>query len=454
MVIRELVRSSAVTNEADAIILTGGTGIAPRDVTPEAIEPIFDKRLDGFGEEFRRRSWSSPASSPWRESGADKALGSRAMLARVTAGTVSGTLVVALPGSPAAAELGASLLVDVLPHAIDVMLGRHAHKINARARFVFCRCARRRRHRRGRTRARARTCKPSATSQCSSSKRTRARATHGDAAHCEKRTLRRIRRAHCGRRYPRAHSASRGRLIVFPRSNRTKCEPSRVASARSCVTKRITAPSFARDETISPIAMRAASSSAEKGSSRRRSFRFETSARAKASRCFSPPERRSGFPARRRSTSPTSASVFACARVGRKRREVLEHGAMRPDRRVLRRESDFSRARRNENVCAASSNVRAPRRIDPPTARSRPATRQEASAIFPARRRSEQNGDAGIGRERRVELERAGARANGNVERVHRRLHARRKIAATIDAATIASDSASARESKPCCIAK
>ncbi len=128
MVIRELVRSSAVTNEADAIILTGGTGIAPRDVTPEALEPIFDKRIDGFGEEFRRRSWSSPASSPWRESGADKALGSRAMLARVTAGIVSGTLVVALPGSPAAAELGASLLIDVLPHAVDVMLGRHAHK--------------------------------------------------------------------------------------------------------------------------------------------------------------------------------------------------------------------------------------------------------------------------------------------------------------------------------------
>jgi molybdenum cofactor biosynthesis protein B len=115
-VIRELARSAATSNEADVIVLTGGTGIAPRDVTPEAIEPLFEKRIDGFGEEFRRRSLvASPD------------LGARAMLARVTAGVISQAIVVALPGSPDAAELGAMLLVDMLPHAVEVATGR-AHR--------------------------------------------------------------------------------------------------------------------------------------------------------------------------------------------------------------------------------------------------------------------------------------------------------------------------------------
>jgi len=128
LVVRELVRSASVLNEADAIVLSGGTGLAPRDVTPEAIEPLFEKRIDGFGEEFRRRSWSAPASSPWRSNPEHEGvLGARAMLSRVTAGVVTGTIVVALPGSPTAVELGASLLVDMLPHAVDVASGRHGH---------------------------------------------------------------------------------------------------------------------------------------------------------------------------------------------------------------------------------------------------------------------------------------------------------------------------------------
>ncbi|HEY1955016.1 MAG TPA: MogA/MoaB family molybdenum cofactor biosynthesis protein [Polyangiaceae bacterium] len=126
LVIRELVRSASVSNEADAIILCGGTGLAPRDVTPEAIEPLYQKRIDGFGEEFRRRSWST--ASPWRSNpDHENALGGRAMLSRATAGVVHETIVVAIPGSPEAAELGASLLVDMLPHAVEVASGRHGH---------------------------------------------------------------------------------------------------------------------------------------------------------------------------------------------------------------------------------------------------------------------------------------------------------------------------------------
>ncbi len=136
LVIRELVRSGATMNEADAIVLTGGTGLAARDVTPEAIEPLFEKRIDGFGEEFRRRSWNATSavapsgSSPWRTNvPGDLALGARALLTRATAGVVSGTVIVALPGSPGGAELGAALLIEMLPHAVEVLSGhvRHDH---------------------------------------------------------------------------------------------------------------------------------------------------------------------------------------------------------------------------------------------------------------------------------------------------------------------------------------
>src|SRR4051794_8159617 len=49
-----LLRGVMESDEADAVVFTGGTGIAPRDLTYEAIEALFDKRLDGFGEAFRR----------------------------------------------------------------------------------------------------------------------------------------------------------------------------------------------------------------------------------------------------------------------------------------------------------------------------------------------------------------------------------------------------------------
>ncbi len=127
LVIRELARSASTQNEADVIVFCGGTGLAPRDVTPEAIEPLFEKRIDGFGEEFRRRSWAAPQqASPWRTNAEhDGALGARAMLSRTTAGVANGTIVIAIPGSPAAVELAVQLLVDMLPHAVALVNGRH-----------------------------------------------------------------------------------------------------------------------------------------------------------------------------------------------------------------------------------------------------------------------------------------------------------------------------------------
>src|SRR5262245_60741512 len=69
----------------DAIVTTGGTGIAPRDQTYEAVAALLEKRLDGFGEAFRRLSWD--------------AIGPKAVLSRAVAGVWRGRVVVALPGS-------------------------------------------------------------------------------------------------------------------------------------------------------------------------------------------------------------------------------------------------------------------------------------------------------------------------------------------------------------------
>ena len=110
-----LVRGVMESDEADAVVLSGGTGIAPRDLTYEALEALFDKRLDGFGEAFRRLSWDD--------------IGARAILSRATAGTIGTRLVFSLPGSEKAARLGArELIAPILAHAVDLLHGRTAHR--------------------------------------------------------------------------------------------------------------------------------------------------------------------------------------------------------------------------------------------------------------------------------------------------------------------------------------
>jgi molybdopterin adenylyltransferase len=100
---------------ADAIVTTGGTGIAPRDCTYEALETVLDKRLDGFGESFRRLSWDE--------------VGPRAVLSRAIAGVHRGRFIAALPGSPKAIALAVDrILVPILPHAVALARGdRHPH---------------------------------------------------------------------------------------------------------------------------------------------------------------------------------------------------------------------------------------------------------------------------------------------------------------------------------------
>jgi len=101
-----------------AILITGGTGIAPRDRTYEAVAGLLEKRLDGFGELFRMLSY--------------REIGAAAMLSRAVAGTWRGRLLFVMPGSQAAVRLAARrLIVPELGHAAGLLpaprgMGRRA----------------------------------------------------------------------------------------------------------------------------------------------------------------------------------------------------------------------------------------------------------------------------------------------------------------------------------------
>ena len=90
-------------DDTDGVITTGGTGVTPDDVTVEAVEPLFDKRLPGFGELFRSLS---------REEIGTKVVGTRA-----TGGIIDGAPVFCLPGSENAVRLGTNeIIVEEAPH--------------------------------------------------------------------------------------------------------------------------------------------------------------------------------------------------------------------------------------------------------------------------------------------------------------------------------------------------
>ena len=100
---KKILKAVLETN-ADVVIITGGTGLNPKDVTVEALEGVFDKRIDGFGEVFRLESM--------------REIGYNAILSRATAGIVNGKVVFALPGSSKAVKLGARIIKDVLKHVV------------------------------------------------------------------------------------------------------------------------------------------------------------------------------------------------------------------------------------------------------------------------------------------------------------------------------------------------
>lgn len=96
--IKNTVLYSCESSSIDAVIINGGTGIAARDVTIEAVQQLFDKEIPGFGELFRLISYQED-------------IGSSAMLSRAAAGTVMGTAVFALPGSSGAVRLAMEKLI-------------------------------------------------------------------------------------------------------------------------------------------------------------------------------------------------------------------------------------------------------------------------------------------------------------------------------------------------------
>ena len=89
--IRQALNRSINSEGAQVVVLNGGTGVTPRDQTIEAIEPLFDKQLPGFGELFRHLSFAE--------------IGAATIQSRATAGIINGAVVFSLPGSTQACRL-------------------------------------------------------------------------------------------------------------------------------------------------------------------------------------------------------------------------------------------------------------------------------------------------------------------------------------------------------------
>ena len=108
--VRAHVEELLANDEVEAVVVNGGTGLAPRDTTYEAVAGLLEKRLDGFGELFRMLSYEQ--------------IGAAAMLSRAVAGVARGKVVASMPGSTAAVELAMSkLLVPELGHMVKLARG-------------------------------------------------------------------------------------------------------------------------------------------------------------------------------------------------------------------------------------------------------------------------------------------------------------------------------------------
>ena len=98
--------SGMLDDGVDAVITTGGTGIAARDVTIEAVRTFFDKEIEGFGEIFRMLSYTED-------------IGSRSILSRAVAGTHGSQVIISMPGSSGAVKLAMEkLVVPELNHLV------------------------------------------------------------------------------------------------------------------------------------------------------------------------------------------------------------------------------------------------------------------------------------------------------------------------------------------------
>jgi molybdenum cofactor biosynthesis protein B len=103
--VRECVAAAIERTDVDAVIVTGGSGVSPRDTTPEAVEPLLEKSLPGFGELFRALSFQE--------------VGAAALLSRALGGTAGRTVLFVLPGSRGAVRLAMDrLILPELAHIV------------------------------------------------------------------------------------------------------------------------------------------------------------------------------------------------------------------------------------------------------------------------------------------------------------------------------------------------
>jgi molybdenum cofactor synthesis domain-containing protein len=109
----QTLREFAERSDINLIITTGGTGLGPRDNTPEATQRVIEREAPGIAEAIRAESLKATP---------------MAMLSRGVCGVCSGTLIVNLPGSPKAVRETFAVIAPVLPHALDLLAGNTAHK--------------------------------------------------------------------------------------------------------------------------------------------------------------------------------------------------------------------------------------------------------------------------------------------------------------------------------------
>lgn len=109
----QTLRDFAEREDVNLIITTGGTGLGPRDNTPEATQRVIEREAPGIAEAIRAESLKVTP---------------MAMISRGVCGVCSGTLIVNLPGSPKAVRESFAVIAPVLPHALDLLAGKTAHQ--------------------------------------------------------------------------------------------------------------------------------------------------------------------------------------------------------------------------------------------------------------------------------------------------------------------------------------